>query len=749
MIAAPVNYDLRPWRSAKIMVASILLAAGLAPNSPLHGAALRDFYRVLDHGQLREFEVARDELYFANAAPGGIPGTPFGSAEEARLHAVELRRNAGAEVALVLYERGVPRNEFSRRILTPQVVVHFKESSNEFEIARRAASALRSAGGSTEIAVFPTPIKNWVIFATPDPDGGLALAEMLRGFPEVSRAEAQLAQRHECKFVPNDALFTLQWHLANTGQNGGTPGCDIDVTQVWDSWHGSGITIGVVDDGIQPLHPDLAPNLMPALGTNINTGAVVAETGRHGTAVAGLIGARGNNDSGVAGVAFESGIADIRLLGDPTTDAQDALAVLHANDQIQIKNNSWGARDGDGTLDGAGPLMAAALIEATSHGRNNRGTLFVFAGGNGRNYGENVNYDGYANSAYVIAVGSVTDQGEQSSYSEPGSCLAISAPSGSGTKLCSSGRQALTTTDLLGASGYNYPAAFCELPSPDYTQSFSGTSGATALVSGVLALMLQADPTLGWRDAKEILLRSARRISTTDTDWHTNSAGIAHNHRFGAGLINARGAVNLSSRWCNLAPLQIISQAQTNLNLPVPDNQSTGVVCSLVFTNSGFRVETVAVQLTLPHAFFGDLAVTLTSPQGTVSRLAELHNSAGSGYDNWTFTSVRHWGEPAKGSWLLKIADLSPTRTGILQSIQINLLGSSPQARLTLSHTKNSWRSSLSAPAPGFRYALEASTNLLQWQRLDILVIPETGLTFFDDLEEVANARFYRARLLE
>lgn len=727
------------------ITALLLFLGGLAGSI---AATLHDTYRVHDRGQRREFEVARDEFYSPGWPPARLSHAPLPSAEASRKLAVEVRKHTGAPVALVLYERGVPRNEFTRRILTPQVLAQLAQRANHLQVAQHAASVLNPPDQTT-VDVVPTPFPGWVLFRTSDPDGALELAEQLRRFPEVLWAEAQLAHRQEAKFTPNDPLFPQQWHLLNTGQNGGTPGCDLNVAQVWDAWRGSGVTVGIVDDGVQVLHPDLAPNLITALGTNINTGIVGTDYGRHGSPVAGLVGARGDNGIGVTGVAFESGLVDIRLLGDPTTDEQEALAMRHANDQIQIKNNSWGAYDGDGTLQGAGPLMAAALAEAATSGRDGRGTLFVFAGGNGRAFGENVNYDGYANSPYAIAVGAVTDQAGPTSYSEPGACLVACAPSGSGTRLCSAGRQALTSTDLLGSSGYNYPGAFCELASPDYTQNFSGTSGATALASGVLALMLQANPALGWRDAKEILMRSARKVVPADADWQTNSAGLPHSHRFGAGMVDARRAVELATQWFNLAPLQTISQAQTGLNLPVPDNQTTGVVSTLTFTNAGFRVETVAVHVTLPHEHFGDLAVTLTSPKGTISRLAELHNSTGAGYDDWTFTSVRHWGEPALGAWTLRIADVSPTRTGTVQSVRIDLLGSVPQAHLALSSGNTACRARLSAAAPGWTYALDISTNLLQWQPLTSLRITDAGTAVFDDQPAADATRFYRARLVE
>jgi hypothetical protein len=114
-------------------------------------------------------------------------------------------------------------------------------------------------------------------------------------------------------------------------------------------------------------------------------------------------------------------------------------------------------------MEGPGPLARAALEDGVLRGRNGKGTMFVFASGNGQEYGENANYDGYANSIYTIAVAALNDTNSQAHYSEPGACVHVCAPS-------SGGRQDLTTTDLVGHDGYNTNGAPGELSQRDYTQ---------------------------------------------------------------------------------------------------------------------------------------------------------------------------------------------------------------------------------------------------------------------------------------
>jgi len=160
------------------------------------------------------------------------------------------------------------------------------------------------------------------------PDGALGLAEALRNHASVLQAEPQLARLRQKKLVPNDPLFPQQWHLLNTGQSGGIAGVDLNVAGVWDTLRGTGLTIGIVDDGVQADHPDLSPNFNFALSVNLNSNPFNLSYDTHGTPVAGIVAARGNNGLGVSGVAPEASLADIRLLGDWDTDEADRAAML-------------------------------------------------------------------------------------------------------------------------------------------------------------------------------------------------------------------------------------------------------------------------------------------------------------------------------------------------------------------------------------------------------------------------------------
>ncbi len=714
------------------MFAWLALAGGLAISigSPA------DCQRIHEAGQAREFELARDELVESGVTPRLVQLAHCESAAGLGVEAGRLQAATGSEYHLVLYERGVVRNEFTRRMLTREVLARLVARSDPHElVVATDGRACRAVQG----------MPDWWLFEAQGPDGALRLAELLRNQAGVLQAEPQLTRLRQKKLIPDDSLFPQQWHLRNTGQSGGLAGVDINVVDVWDTLRGTGITIGIVDDGVQSTQPDLSANFNAALSANLNSNSFNLSYDTHGTPVAGVVAARGNNDLGVCGVAPEASIADIRLLGDAESDEADRAAMLHRNDAIQVKNNSWGATDGVGTLEGPGPLMAEALAESVSAGRGGLGEVFVFAGGNGRIYGEDVNYDGFANSIFVMAVGAVSDQGLQASYSEPGACLVAVGPS-RGSTTCI-GRPGILTTDLVGNDGRN-PGAICETALVDYTATFGGTSAAAPAVAGVTALILQANPTLSWRDEKEIILRTAAKVSLADPDWGTNAAGVAHNHRFGGGLVNAGAAIALATNWSNLRPATIVTLRQTNLNLAVPDNDAGGVSLFFTVTNEGFRVEQTALTANLPHARFGDLAITLISPSGTASRLAEMHNSSGQGYNDWTFSSVRSWGEQAQGIWTVHIADLAPNSIGTLNALRLEIHGSQPVASISIEKGGTNLLCTLRAAAPGWNYALEASPDLVNWTNFASAKVGLDGQAIFPMNNTQTAAQFFRAGLL-
>lgn len=618
-----------------------------------------------DAGYARVFEVALNELSIpaANGRRVMRRVAAAGSLAEIRRRAVQLAKGTGQPVELVLYERGKPRTEANRRVLTRKVLVRADAGADVNAIAK-------AAGGTAPQAVSYAP--GYYLIETTEIGGALELADRLRDEPGVLSADPLLARQQQKKWVPNDTLFPQQWHLRNTGQGGGTPGIDVNVTNVWDTYRGTGIYIGIVDDGLQVTHTDLWQNVNTVLdwdynGNDSDPSPDIAND-FHGTACAGVAAARGNNGRGVSGAAPLATLVGYRLIGGPSDDTMEASALSTNNGVVHLKSNSWGPYDDGARLEGPGPLTRAAISNAATTGRGGRGTIILWAGGNGLENLDDSNYDGYANSIYTIAVAALTDGGAQSWYSEPGANIVVTAPS-------SGGATDIITTDLMGNAGYNAVGIPGELADRNYTKTFGGTSSATPLAAGVVALMLQANPNLGWRDVQEILIRSATQVSPADADWRTNSAGFTFNHKFGSGLINAQAAVALATNWINLGPQVTASVIRSNLAAAIPDNNPAGITQTFRLGITNLRVEHVTVTLDIRHPSRGDLAITLTSPSGMTSRLAEQHNDDNENYPAWTFSSVRHWGETAQGTWTLKVADLGEENTGTLRWAHITFYG--------------------------------------------------------------------------
>ncbi|MEM6562368.1 MAG: S8 family serine peptidase, partial [Planctomycetota bacterium] len=453
--------------------------------------------------------------------------------------------------------------------------------------------------------------------------------DRLSATPGVSSFYPLVAQERTTRLIPNDPGFNQQWHLRNTGQGGGTPGVDVNITDAWDIALGDGVVIGIVDDGVQYTHPDLATNYRTDLDFDFNDNDNFPfpefdfnSFDFHGTPVAGIAAARGNNGVGVTGAAPQAELAGLRLISASEPDNVEAQALAFNNDEIDIYNNSWGPPDIP-FLQGAGPLALQALQDTATNGRDGLGGIHVWAGGNGGNT-DNSNYDGYANSRHTLAVGAVDNFGNRADYSERGANLLVVTPSDGGT------RDIVTTETGSG-----------------YTNSFGGTSAAAPLASGVVALMLSANPSLTYRDVQHILVQTAETIDPNDPTWQTNGAGNTVSEAYGHGNIDALAAVEAAQSWTNVGEETSWTTGNLVVNQAIPDNNFGGVTAQ-VNVDAGINVEHVEIYVDLAHNFTGDLEIILTSPDGTES---VLHRTSWGSefYTDWTYSSTMHWGENSDG----------------------------------------------------------------------------------------------------
>jgi subtilisin family serine protease len=494
--------------------------------------------------------------------------------------------------------------------------------------------------------------------------------------------------------IPNDPLFPDQWHLNNTGQAGvdgvaGKVGEDLNVTMAWNTVTGAGVRIAVIDDGLDINHEDFNVVAGKSWDYRVNAyGDPSSDTSSHGTSCGGLAAARGQNGIGVTGVAFGARMVGYNLLSATTGDYGSDAVVKDLADN-HVYTNSYGAPDGTGGYHPSNQAWRDAIDTGITTGRGGKGAIYTWAAGNGAPT-DRSDQDGQANCQGVMAIGALNDQGKKSSYSEPGSNILVM---GFGGEFC--GTHTMTSADVSGDGGYNNGVGAKKqgdtytdyAGAPNYTRCINGTSSATPEVAGVAALLLEANPALGWRDVRAILARTARQNDPGDADWVTNGAGLKVNHNYGFGAANATAAVNAARTWTNL-PAQKTATAASTAGGAI-GGATAPLVSTIALTGSGIaKLEFVDVVVDSDHPETGALEITLTSPAGTVSTLSKARQcmdlsdannpkpvSCGKSLaGGFRFGVVRLMDEAADGNWKLSINDQAGG-AGKLSSWSIKVYG--------------------------------------------------------------------------
>jgi proprotein convertase subtilisin/kexin type 2 len=489
--------------------------------------------------------------------------------------------------------------------------------------------------------------------------------------------------------VPNDPLFPEQWHLRNTGQAGfggsGTAGEDLNVLMAWNHATGTGIRIAVIDDGLDIGHEDLQVVAGKSWDYRTNAyGDPSSAQSSHGTSCAGLAAAKGHNGVGVTGVAFNAQLVGYNLLSATTGDF-GADAVVKDLAENQIYTNSYGSADSNGLYARSEQVWRDAIDTGTRQGRGGKGAVYTWAAGNGAPE-DRSDYDGQANYQGVLAIGSLNAQGTRSSYSEPGANLLVMAFGG---EHCNT--QTTVTVDVSGGDGYNNGATstkpgedYTDLGGkPHYTRCMNGTSAATPQAAGTAALLLEANPNLGWRDVRAILARTARKNDPGNAGWVTNGGGLRVNHEYGFGAIDATAAVAAARTWSNL-PAQKTASAAGGGGAIADNAAALSVTLSLA--GSGIaKLEFVDLNLDIDHPEVGELEIVLTSPAGTASTLSVPRDcksaegavvSCGAALrGGFRFGIARLMDEAADGTWRLAVRDARAGNSGTLTAWSIKVYG--------------------------------------------------------------------------
>lgn len=563
---------------------------------------------------------------------------------------------------------------------------------------------------------------NFRYFVTCSIDNGESVTSSTINFNTIqSQTEEEAEASNATSF--NDPLIPFSWHINNTGQAnfsaaGGTAGEDINVIEILeDAITGKNIKIAVSDDGLEITHEDLAANIIPnasrsyvssSPATWISDPVHEADSIGHGTAVSGIIAAVAGNGLGGIGIAPDAQLAGFRYLSTTQSLAKD---IDQANGDFDIFNYSYGYTN-CAKIDIEDSLIAQYEY-GTSTLRSGKGAIYIKAAGNDfvgtlRDCGvasDNL-FFGNANMAEdntlpeIIVVAAINADGTAASYSTPGANLWISGTGGE----FGIDKPALISTDRTGCNvGFSTDAASPANSFEDggtlntncnYTSTMNGTSAATPSTSGVVALMLEANPNLTWRDVKYILAISARQVQSSagtsnhptgenlsghvyQDGWVINGAGIPFHNWYGFGAVDAMAAVTMATTYNTYLPALVKTSWEDSgtLSLGVPDNNATGVSNSITISEN-VQIEAVQLEASVSHTFAGDLGLEITSPAGTKSILLNINsNILDTNLSNAIFTSNAFLNESSQGQWTVKVIDGAAQDTGTLTNWKLRFYG--------------------------------------------------------------------------
>lgn len=451
----------------------------------------------------------------------------------------------------------------------------------------------------------------------------------------------------------DDPNFADQWHHKYVHS--------FDVWSV-QNVSGNGISVVVVDTGVE-THSDFVISTSDSY-ESFFSGTLPPPTNPHGTNCAGVIAAIRNNQIGGCGVSYNSKIIDAPLLSSFSHAFFEDIYTRFENRSDIIFSNSWGPEEYSSY---ALNDVQQKIMDESVWKRNGRGLILIWAAGNGQIW-DNVNDDAYNSHVSTITVTASSEMMYRTWYAEFGSCIDVTAPS-AGT---------------LGLDGI-----FTTTTSNSHTESFGGTSAATPIVSGIVALMLEKNQNLSYHDIRQILWRSSFVIDSSKGMWITNARGYKYSPIYGYGMVNALKVFEILSNYSLL-------ENTHNYHKLVLDNVHVGSILTNSWTVSSCStlydtfLESVEIFINITdvsgknYNWKGDLDISLQSPQGTISPLTYFisrsfytTNSLSSRFRSRSFLVQSFFNESSYGTWKLytKSAHTDNVDIPVLNSFQITLHG--------------------------------------------------------------------------
>ncbi len=466
--------------------------------------------------------------------------------------------------------------------------------------------------------------------------------------------------------------FPQQWHLKRTTVGGAAVNAHAHVESAWGLSEGEGISIAVIDDGVDMAHEEFANAGKIVFPRDVTraTGNPSPGTGdNHGTACAGVACANGLH--GASGVAPKAMLMPIRFVSGLGSQAEADAFAWSADHGADVISCSWGPPDGrwwDPNDPAHNQVFALpdssrlAIDYAVQTGRSGKGCVITWAAGNGN---ESVDNDGYASYDKVIAVAACNDKAERSAYSDVGDALWCAFPSSHGMQSLTPG---IWTTDRRGGQGYNDGNVADGDAAGDYTNAFGGTSSACPGAAGVAALVLSRNPDLRWDEVKSILRDSCDKIDQANGNY---DQATGHSPLYGFGRLNAKKAVEKAvPQRPNRVVLHGVQQdvlikdlQQSTLSVEVADRKP---------------LTDLRLSVDIEHTYIGDLVVKLLAPSGDK---VTVHDRTGAGTDhlNTVYDMSNSpalgalLGKSPKGTWKLEVRDRARQDTGMIRAFRLEM----------------------------------------------------------------------------
>lgn len=520
--------------------------------------------------------------------------------------------------------------------------------------------------------------------------------------------------------LPNP-LGSYLWHLEDIDGayvNNKIPvkGKNINLHDVHSTSTGEGVMVVISDSRIELTHPDLKENANTTLSKDyrksppyFGTPSSSDNTDGHGTAVASLSLSKKDDGYGGYGVAPDANLIGYNyVVSDQSLSKTLDQASLSGHEGVF--NFSYGysncmIHSGEET-DYASHLRNSAIshnhVYVTAAGNDFEDSHESCNGDPDTFYLGNANFDQVKTFPYLIVVGATNAEGTSADYSTPGSNVWVSAPGGDREIGIMVADPVGCTKGFSVGSTFSFDKNHSTLnPSCSYYSSAAGTSFASPIVTGAVAILKSVNPSLSWRDIKHILADTAVKIDPTASStshprgrnlpghtyqqgWVTNGASYHFHPWYGFGQINLAQAVSLA-----LNPDFDLYEFKTtekmdggfiyssgNVNSNIPDNTSLGVSSTINVSEHNLFIEHVMVVVNISHTYSSDIGLELTSPSGTTTKLMNINSlMIGENLTNAHFGANGFYGERSKGTWTLKAIDGAGEDVGVLQNWSMTIIG--------------------------------------------------------------------------